>query len=164
MILLTFGAVFGTVGLCLLLNETFLVRYYENSKQERLGSAYQEINELIGDRTEAILNGNWEPEREEEPDEEKEALLLELDILCERSDITVVIIKDILSKEQKPEAYVSYYFGNGNNPCKRGVFYKSYNLVAHWRSYPFYHLRKDYAKEGLPLSHPKHLTRLILSL
>lgn len=114
MILLTFGAVFGTVGLCLLLNETFLVRYYENSKQERLGSAYQEINELIGDRTEAILNGNWEPEREEESDEEKEALLLELDILCERSDITVVIIKDILSNEQKPEAYVSYYFGNGN--------------------------------------------------
>ena len=114
MILLTFGAVFGTVGLCLLLNETFLVRYYENSKQERLGSAYQEINELIGDQTEAILNGTWEPEREEEPDEEKEALLLELDILCERSDITVVIIKDILSREPKPKALVSYYFGNGD--------------------------------------------------
>ena len=49
LILLTFAAIFGTVALCIVLNETFLVRYYETSKQETLGEVYEEINRMIAE-------------------------------------------------------------------------------------------------------------------
>lgn len=118
MIALTFAAIFGTVALCLILNETFLVRYYERSKQKMLGDVYEQIDRLM-EETEADvievtdeIEGNFNIE-EPVPEHMSEKLRLELDILCAKSNITAVIIEDILSDKPRPQAIVSYFFGTG---------------------------------------------------
>lgn len=125
MIVLTFAAIFGTVALCLILNETFLVRYYEVSKQKTLGSVYEQISRLMAeakkDAEEPVLPDDTE-EKEEEADAEtsesssagiSDELRLELDILCSKSNITTVIVNDILSDTFRPKAIISYFFGTG---------------------------------------------------
>ena len=122
MILLTFAAIFGTVALCIVLNETFLVTYYEASKQETLGETYEEINRLVSAEGGVDFSGDEEPSGET-PEEKKEngsesegiseALRLELDILCSKSNITTVIVEDIISSSIRPQAIVSYFFGIG---------------------------------------------------
>lgn len=122
MILLTFAAIFGTVALCIVLNETFLVTYYEASKQETLGETYEEINRLVSAEGGVDFSGDEEPSGET-PEEKKEngsesegiseALRLELDILCSKSNITTVIVEDIISSSIRPQAIVSYFFGTG---------------------------------------------------
>lgn len=125
MIVLTFAAIFGTVALCLILNETFLVRYYEVSKQKTLGSVYGQISRLMAeakkDAEEPVLPDDTE-EKEEEADAEtsgsssagiSDELRLELDILCSKSNITTVIVNDILSDTFRPKAIISYFFGTG---------------------------------------------------
>ncbi len=125
MIVLTFAAIFGTVALCLILNETFLVRYYEVSKQKTLGSVYGQISRLMAEE-EKNAAGPALPDGMEEEREEADAsasgsssagisdeLRLELDILCSKSNITTVIINDILSDTFRPKAIISYFFGTG---------------------------------------------------
>ena len=65
MILLTFAAVFGTVALCLVLNNSFLVKYYESSKQKELGKLYGEIDTLITEETTEEIVENHTEEQEE---------------------------------------------------------------------------------------------------
>lgn len=107
MILLTFAAVFGTVALCLVLNETFLVKYYESSKQKELGKLYGRIDSLL-------------TEEEGTESEEKadtllsEELRLQLDILCAKSNITTVIVEDVLSKNDRPSDIIKYFSGDGD--------------------------------------------------
>lgn len=125
MIVLTFAAIFGTVALCLILNETFLVRYYEVSKQKTLGSVYEQISRLMAEEEKDVA-GPLLPDDTEEKEEEADAetsgsssavisdeLRLELDILCSKSNITTVIINDILSDTFRPKAIISYFFGTG---------------------------------------------------
>lgn len=125
MIVLTFAAIFGTVALCLILNETFLVRYYEVSKQKTLGSVYGQISRLMAEEEKDVA-GPLLPDDTEEKEEEADAetsgsssagisdeLRLELDILCSKSNITTVIINDILSDTFRPKAIISYFFGTG---------------------------------------------------
>ena len=104
LIVLTFAAIFATVALCIVLNETLLVKYYENSKQKMLGEMYVEINRLVSDAGGV--------EFYEETGDISEYLRLELDILCARSNVTTVIVEDIIFKE-RPQAIVSYFFGTG---------------------------------------------------
>ncbi len=104
LIVLTFAAIFATVALCIVLNETLLVKYYENSKQKMLGEMYVEINRLVSDAGGV--------EFYEETGDISEDLRLELDILCARSNVTTVIVEDIIFKE-RPQAIVSYFFGTG---------------------------------------------------
>lgn len=124
MIFLTFAAIFGTVALCIVLNETFLVRYYEASKQKTLGEVYEQINRLVS--AEGGVDFSEEMSKDEgqisEDDMEKsperiegisEELRLDLDILCSKFNITTVIIEDILSDTVRPQAIVSYFFGTG---------------------------------------------------
>lgn len=132
MILLTFAAIFGTVALCLVLNETLLVRYYESSKQKTLGAVYEQIDRLVtaeggvnfGKEPEASGegaegSGSAEPKAEEEENQAdfpkgiSEELRLKLDILCSKYNITTVIIEDILSNSIRPQAIISYFFGTG---------------------------------------------------
>lgn len=125
MIVLTFAAIFGTVALCLILNETFLVRYYEVSKQKTLGSVYEQISRLMAEEEKDVagpLLPDDTEEKEEEADTEtsgsssaviSDELRLELDILCSKSNITTVIINDILSDTFRPKAIISYFFGTG---------------------------------------------------
>ena len=125
MIVLTFAAIFGTVALCLILNETFLVRYYEVSKQKTLGSVYGQISRLMAEEEKDVA-GPVLPDDTEEKEEEADAetsgsssagisdeLRLELDILCSKSNITTVIVNDILSDTFRPKAIISYFFGTG---------------------------------------------------
>ena len=49
-IAMTLVAVFGAVALCLALNNTLLVKYYEKSKQETLGTVYEEIDRLTKEK------------------------------------------------------------------------------------------------------------------
>lgn len=116
MILLTFAAIFGTVALCVALNETFLVKYYETSKQKMLGEMYVRINDLVseeggvdfyGIQEDAENDGNGSGEGI------SEELRLKLDILCSKSNITTVIVEDIISNNIRPQAIVSYFFGTG---------------------------------------------------
>ena len=112
MILLTFAAIFGTVALCVVLNETFLVKYYETSKQKLLGEMYVQINGLV---SEAGGVDFYETEADEEDGSAEgisEELRLELDILCSKSNITTVIVEDIIYSA-RPRAIVSYFFGTG---------------------------------------------------
>lgn len=125
MIVLTFAAIFGTVALCLILNETFLVRYYEVSKQKTLGSVYEQISRLMAEEEKDVagpLLPDDTEEKEEEADTEtsgsssagiSDELRLELDILCSKSNITTVIVNDILSDTFRPKAIISYFFGTG---------------------------------------------------
>ncbi|MDD5901352.1 MAG: HAMP domain-containing sensor histidine kinase [Lachnospiraceae bacterium] len=124
MILLTWAAVFGTVALCLVLNEAFLVRYYEASKQKILGEVYAQIDRLVSAEGGVDFSKGQEAsgegdevenadEASEEPEGISEELRLKLDILCSKSNITTVIIKDIISNTVRPQAIVSYFFGTG---------------------------------------------------
>jgi len=122
LILLTFAAIFGTVALCLILNDTFLVKYYEKSKQETLGEVYAKIDLLLLKGEEAETDSSFsdagsEAEKgQEEIAEEKglsEELWLELDILCTKSNVTAVIVEDILSKEVRLQDMAKYFFGIG---------------------------------------------------
>lgn len=125
MIALTFAAIFGTVALCLMLNETFLVRYYEISKQKTLGSVYGQIRLLMAeeekrqegkDQTGTPDAPDGSEDSEEGTDKAEgisEELRLELDILCSKSNITTVIINDILSDAFHSKVIVSYFFGAG---------------------------------------------------
>ncbi len=98
-------AVFGAVALCLALNNTFLVKYYEKSKQKTLGTVYEEINRLMA------AEGGAEGESEESVLLSEEQCL-ELDILCTKSNVTAVIGGN-LSMETKPQNMVKYFFGSG---------------------------------------------------
>ncbi len=127
MIVLTFAAIFGTVALCLVLNETFLVRYYEISKQKELGAVYEQIDRLVSEaggvdfgeengQEEAGTEGDSK-ENQEEPGNGyegiSEELRLELDILCSKSNITTVILNDVISNNAPPQPFISYFFGAG---------------------------------------------------
>ncbi|MCH5274033.1 MAG: HAMP domain-containing histidine kinase [Lachnospiraceae bacterium] len=131
MIALTFAAIFGTVALCLVLNETFLVRYYELSKQKTLGNVYEQVSFLIAEEEKKAdaAKDSGTADNTESPDDLgksegssdssgrtegiSEELRLELDILCSKSNITTVIINDILSDAPRPSVIVSYFFGIG---------------------------------------------------
>lgn len=118
---MSLAAIFGTVALCLILNETFLVKYYEKSKQKTLGRVYQEIDRVISD-TEAAGTALQTPEEttENEGTDETagnglltEKLRLELDILCTKANVTAVIVEDILSPNARPQDMAKYFFGIG---------------------------------------------------
>ncbi len=127
LILLTFAAIFGTVALCLILNDTFLVRYYEESKREALGELYEQVNRLVSveggiefSNGETGENGSEGSGLKEDATEEaaqaeaiSEELRLKLDILCSKSNVTTVIVEDILSDYFRPKALISYFFGTG---------------------------------------------------
>lgn len=108
LILLTFAAIFGTVALCLMLNETFLVKYYETSKQKTLGEVYGKIDRLMTEAKKATA--------EEEGSEGTEALSeeqrQELDILCTKSNVTAVIAENLF-QGARPQDMVKYFFGSG---------------------------------------------------
>ena len=104
MILLTFGAIFSTVALCMVLNSTLLVKYYEKSKQETLGAVYEEIDRLI-----ATLNTGTDSEEETAVLSEEQQL--ELDILCTKSNVTAVIGEN-LSQTANPRDIIKYFFGS----------------------------------------------------
>ncbi|MGN1084368.1 MAG: hypothetical protein ACI4QX_05160, partial [Lachnospiraceae bacterium] len=128
MIALTFAAIFGTVALCLVLNETFLVRYYELSKQKTLGNVYEQISRLIAQEEKDSAKAAESQDETENPEDAQEAvagaegiseeLRLELDILCSRSNITTVVLKNILSDESRPKAMINYFFGTGGKNDK----------------------------------------------
>ncbi len=107
MIVLTFAAIFGTVALCVALNSSLLVKYYEKSKQKTLGAVYEEI-----DRLAATLNtGSASEDEASEAEELSEEQQLELDILCTKSNVTAVIGED-LSRVTDPRDIVKYFFGS----------------------------------------------------
>lgn len=110
---LTLAAIFGTVVLCLVLNETLLVKYYEYSKRRMLGETYEKISALVETEEPEESEKSGEEAGENAPPGMSEKLRQELDILCAKSNITVVIIEDILSGKNKPKAIVSYFFGTG---------------------------------------------------
>ncbi len=107
-IAMTLIAVFGAVALCLVLNNTFLVKYYEKSKQETLGAVYEEIDRLMAKAGSA----GSETEESGESEALSEEQCLELDILCTKSNVTAVIGGN-LSLEAKPKDMVKYFFGSG---------------------------------------------------
>ena len=135
LILLTFAAIFGTVALCIILNETFLVRYYETSKKKTLGEVYHQIDTLVSKedgidfsggktsagKTEDVKNPDTDMEdsggQESDSAGISEELRLELDRLCTKCNITAVILEDILSDRLKPQDMDYYFFGpgGGNN-------------------------------------------------
>lgn len=122
---MSLAAIFGTVALCLILNETFLVKYYEKSKQKTLGKVYQEIDRVISDAetAETVLQSPEETTENAEADETAEngqktgllteKLRLELDILCTKANVTAVIVEDILSPDARPQDMAKYFFGIG---------------------------------------------------
>lgn len=112
LMLLTFGAIFGTVALCIALNETFLVRYYETSKQKTLGDVYAQISSLVSeDAGEDTEREKSDTDSSEETKEVSEELRLKLDRICSKYNITTVILNDILSDSVRP--HISYFFGPG---------------------------------------------------
>ena len=106
-IAMTLVAVFGAVALCLALNNTLLVKYYEKSKQETLGTVYEEINRLM-----VTGLGNGAEENSGGTEILSEEQCLELDILCTKSNVTAVIGGN-LSQESRPQEIVKYFFGSG---------------------------------------------------
>jgi len=131
MILLTFAAIFGTVALCIVLNETLLVRYYESSKQKTLGDVYAQIDRLVaeeggldfsvkeeGGRTDTAPEAGGESISEETEKEESvggisEEFRLKLDRLCSKYNITTVILEDFVSEGIRPRPEDYYFFGPG---------------------------------------------------
>lgn len=112
MIVLTFAAIFGTVALCVALNELFLVKYYETSKQKMLGTVYEEIDRTI--TAEGGVDFVKSPDDAAEKTEGiSEELRLKLDILCAKSSITTVIAEDIIKNHVGPQAIGYYFFGTG---------------------------------------------------
>lgn len=129
LIVLTFAAIFGTIALCIVLNETLLVKYYENSKQKTLGELYVQINQLVSAEGGVTFSEAKEEEQEtsgevtenEAQDDNgdasaeegiSEGLRLQLDILCAKSNVTTVIVRDVIFST-RPQAIVSYFFGTG---------------------------------------------------
>ncbi len=127
MIVLTFAAIFGTIALCVVLNELFLVKYYETSKQKMLGEVYEEINRLVSAEGGVDFSGAKEEEEfyddaveHEKPGDTDESgtegiseeLRQQLDVLCAKSNITTVIVEDIIFNVRL-QAIVSYFFGTG---------------------------------------------------
>lgn len=123
-ILLTLAAIFGTVALCLVLNETFLVKYYEKSKQKTLGEVYAEIDRVITEADRNAAEDKQAGSKKEDTEEKAEILTeqemalseeqrLELDILCTRFNVTAVVLQDILSETLQEEAMIRYFFGTG---------------------------------------------------
>lgn len=151
MFILCFGAIVGTVALCILLNNTFLVRYYEKSKQKTLGTAFEQMNEIL--KKEKLLQDQQKGEtagdggEQEEPDGEtgregqkrdgqdareeqgeagraekpseettkemlSEEARLQLDILCSRLNIMVVIVQSMLMTEEPNGEIGTYFFGS----------------------------------------------------
>ncbi len=104
MIVLTFAAIFGTVALCVVLNNSLLVKYYEKSKQKTLGTVYEEMDRLV-----AMLDAGSVAEDEVLLSEEQQ---LELDILCTKSNVTAVIGEN-LSRVTEPKDIIKYFFGIG---------------------------------------------------
>lgn len=131
LIALTFAAIFGTVALCIFLNETLLVKYYETSKQKMLGEVYVQMNRLISAEESAVIDAKDENAGEEGSDEAEEStvegiseeLRLRLDILCSKSNITTVVFEDIFLGNVRPQGFVRYFFGAGgkNNQDERVV-------------------------------------------
>lgn len=129
MFFLTFGAIAGTVALCIVLNEFFLVKYYERSKQKQLGKGFEQINELIladdalKQKSETEEDTQEELEASEETDGNPSAdeysvtdeTRLKLDILCSQSNLSVVVVKDFLGEDDKPAFVLTYVFGVGGN-------------------------------------------------
>ena len=108
MIVLTFAAIFGTVALCVVLNNSLLVKYYEKSKQKTLGTVYEEINRMVG----RLVDGSvTDDEAEDEEVLLSEEQQLDLDILCTKSNVTAVIGKD-LSRTKNPRDIIKYFFGS----------------------------------------------------
>ncbi len=120
LIVLTFAAIFGTIALCVALNNSLLVKYYEKSKQETLGTVYEEIDRLFG----TLSSGSGVGEETQETEEEvllSEEQQLELDILCTKSNVTAVIGED-LSRATNPKDNIKYFFGSrGENDRDAGV-------------------------------------------
>jgi len=115
MILLTFAAIFGTVALCIVLNETLLVKYYENSKQKMLGEMYVQIDRLVSEEGGVDFSEAKEDTGDagvKGSDGISDELRLKLDILCAKSNVTTVIVEDLIFNE-RPKAIVSYFFGTG---------------------------------------------------
>ncbi len=113
-IVLTLAAVFGSVALCLILNETLLVKYYEKSKQKTLGTVYREINRLMsGTQTVGEENKGQEENGSETEAALPEEVRQELDILCTKSNVTAVIVEDIFATDTKPQEMAKYFFGIG---------------------------------------------------
>ena len=111
MIVLTFAAIFGTVALCVVLNNSFLVKYYEKSKQKTLETVYEEIDRL----TVTLITGSISEDGTKDaegPEVLSEEQQLELDILCTKSNVTAVIGEN-LSRVTEPKEIVKYFFGSG---------------------------------------------------
>ena len=117
MIVLTFAAIFGTVALCVALNNSLLVKYYEKSKEETLGAVYEEIDGLMAEMAaESVSDGETE-----ETGALSEEQQLELDILCTKSNVTALIGKN-LSRVTNPRDIVKYFFGSrGEKDQDNGV-------------------------------------------
>lgn len=120
MILMSLFAIFATVGMCLLLNRFFLVKYYENSKLKTLGTVYGQINRKYLEYRNAHGTSDTDqpPKQSEneaaitpETDSELNELHTALDVLCSNNGISVAIAGGILPGEQKIENF--YFFGNG---------------------------------------------------
>ena len=108
-IALTLLAVFGTVALCLVLNETFLVKYYKKSKQKTLGEVYEAIDRLMSEAESNVVTKEGSEDTETLSEEQR----LELDILCTKSNVTAVIGEDLF-QGGRPQNIVKYFFGSGS--------------------------------------------------
>lgn len=140
MFILCFAAIVGTVALCIVLNNTFLVRYYEQSKRKTLGKAFDQINMMLRqdreqheknkpesmdekpaeDSTEQNSAAEGETENTEkvtEAEEISEDTRLSMDIFCSRMNITVVVVKSLMN-EGSPGVIVQYFFGAGGKNDK----------------------------------------------
>ena len=145
LLFITFVAIFGTVALCLMLNDTFLVRYYEESKQKALGEIYEQVNRLVSAERGIALTAEEVAKNAEIPEDAEEnatgkdalgsekgdALRLQLDILCSRENVTTVILDDILSTF--PE--ITYFFGAGGRNNQDVMFIM--NLIGDY-AFPGY--------------------------
>lgn len=148
MFVLCFASIFGTVALCILLNNTFLVRYYERSKQKTLGKAFEQVKEILmndkrkqtGDassenqakqeiptmKPEESADGKTE-EEENGPEESSEESEQEKELSEETRlsmDIlcsrlnTTVVVVKSLLSEGTPGVKVHYFFGPGGKNDK----------------------------------------------
>lgn len=106
MILLSVISIFSTVILCLLLNDSFLVRYYERNKQKTLGKTFSQINRLMKENEEAMAENESGDVPEGQKPEVAQQIRQKMDILCARYNITTVIVQGMLSKEE-----ILYYYG-----------------------------------------------------
>lgn len=106
MILLSVISIFSTVILCLVLNESFLVRYYERNKQKTLGKTFSQIDRLMKENAEALAETGTNPVKDGKDAEVTQEVRQKMDILCARYNITTVIVQGMLTKEK-----ILYYYG-----------------------------------------------------